>query len=213
MDLTTNTPRPSHQITSQKQDIALLHHQVILEDWISGYRPAEIAVRQGLSIEQVNGGIRSVRRQLYEDNQATLAEHSEQSVAVLRRLQTKLWEEYERTANIRDGIQLLDLIRKAEESVAKIRGVLSNRVIADVVHHVKMYDFQDKFPNENGKSSEAAEVKVLESGSHKLSPIPEEEIMESEPDTTEVPEFEDTNIVVMPNGDIIDIDRAIQGDW
>ncbi len=94
MDLKTNTPKPGHGKRSQAQDIALIHHQVVLEDWLAGYRPGEISVNQGLSIEQVHGAIRSIRKQLYEDNQATLAEHSEQSVAVFRRLQTRLWSEF-----------------------------------------------------------------------------------------------------------------------
>lgn len=212
MELTTNTPRPGHRPRSQAQDIALLHHQVILEDWVSGYRPAEIAVRQGISIEQVHGGIRSVRRQLYEENQATLAEHSEQSVAIFRRLETRLWQEYEKTDK-RGGLQILDTIRKVEESVAKVRGILSNRVIADVVHHVKLYDFQDKFPNANGKASDEAATKIIESESHTLSPIPKDEIPAAELDTVEMPDFEDTSVVVMPNGDIIDVEKAIRGDW
>ena len=214
MDLTTNKPRPSHQSTSQKQDIALIHHQAILEDWLSGYRPAEIAARQSISIELVHGGIRSIRKQLYEDNQATLSEHAEQSVSVLRRLQTRLWEEYEKVIDKgKAGLLLLDTIRKTEESIAKIRGVLQNRVIADVIHHVKMYDFQDKFPNENGRSSEPAETKILESGSYALSPISKKDIPEPEPYTTTKPEFDEGPVVVMPNGDIIDIEKAIKGEW
>lgn len=213
MELQTNTPKSGHGKRSQEQDIALLHHQAIQEDWISGYRPGEIAARQGISIELVHGGIRSVRRQLYEDNQATLAEHSEQSVAVFRRLETRLWQEYEKLGGGKAGLQILAEIRKAEESVAKVRGILSNRVIADVVHHVKLYDFQDKFPNANGKASDEAATKIIESESHALSPIPKESIPDVEMDTIIMPDFEDTSVVIMPNGDIIDIEKAIQGNW
>ena len=212
MELTTNRPKSGHGMKSQAQDLALVHHQAILEDWLSGYRPAEIAARQGLTIELVHGGIRSVRRQLYEDNQATLAEHAEQSVAILRRMQTRLWDEFEITP-IGKRLQIVGEIRKTEETIAKIRGVLNTKVTADVIHHVKMYDFQDKFPNSNGKGSEAAETKVLESKSYALSPLDATDIPPSEQDTAEKPEFEEESVIVMPNGDIIDVEKAIQGEW
>ena len=121
----------------------------VQELWLEGQRPGEIALSLGISVSQVSSDIKAVREELYEENKVAIQEHAEQSIAVLRRLEGRLWKEVEDADSTGDRLKAFEQIRKTEESIGKVRGLLSNKVVADVFHHVKMYDFEDGLPEPN----------------------------------------------------------------
>jgi len=128
-------------------DRATVRRQSVQELWLQGHRAPEISAELDCSVSTVIADIKSFRKELYENNQASLQEHTEQTVAVLRKVEAHLWDIF-----LSEGIspmqqsRLLEQIRRTEESVAKARGILQSRIIADVVHQVKLYDFKDNFP-------------------------------------------------------------------
>lgn len=129
------------------QTAALTRRQKVFELWLVGRTHMEIALEVGASLPQVAADVRDLRRELYHNNQATLSEHVEQTVVVLRRLESELWAEYDGAVDIGLRLKLLEQIRRTEETVAKSRGLLSDRVVGSITHHVvKHYDFQDRTP-------------------------------------------------------------------
>jgi DNA-binding CsgD family transcriptional regulator len=128
-------------------DKTTVRRQSVQELWLQGHRAPEISVELDCAVSTVITDIRSFRKDLYENNQASLQEHTEQTVAIFRKVESHLWDLFQD-----EGIspfqqaKLLEQIRRTEESVAKARGILQSRVIADVVHQVKLYDFTDSFP-------------------------------------------------------------------
>lgn len=113
--------------------------------WLKGYQVMEIALELNMSAPLVRADILRIRDELYQSNKASLIEHVEQSVASFRKLLVHLWSEYEIAAQS-TRIKLLEQIRKTEESIAKVRGLLTTKIQSDIVHHVKLYDFEDSFP-------------------------------------------------------------------
>jgi hypothetical protein len=127
-------------------DVRFLRRQAVQELWLTGHRQAEIAVILDETTAVVAGDIREFRETLYKDGKASQQEHAEQTVAIFRKVLAQLWILYEKTISVADKLKTMEQIRKTEESVAKIRGLVNSKVIADVFHHVKMYDFEDKLP-------------------------------------------------------------------
>ena len=196
-----------------RADARMLRRREVADLWLKGYRQSEIAVSMDLSLSQVSGDIRAFRNELYRDSQATLQEHAEQTVAILRKVLARLWWEYSQA--VKEGIRLkaLEQIRKTEESIAKVRGLLSSKVIGDVFLNVKMYDFSDTLPDppkalgEGGRIIEGTGVIVEE----KLTPDPP-------PPSEEVPDYlrpeYDTGHIGFraPNGAWVDLSKAITND-
>lgn len=176
--------------TTPKQVLLQGRRRQVQEMWLEGQRPGEIALTMGLSVSQVSSDIKIVREELYEENQVAIQEHAEQSIAVLRRLEGRLWREVDAADNTSDRLKAFEQIRKVEESIGKVRGLLSNRVVADVFHHVKMYDFEDGLP-----APMDIDQKILD--------VPKSPDSSSEvPDHLKKPDFDknasDTNL--MPDG-------------
>jgi len=180
--MTTKTPKQI-MISNRRRNVQEL--------WLEGNRPGEIALTLNLSISQVNADIKAVREELYEENQVAIQEHAEQSIAVLRRLEGRLWREIEASDNTSDRLKAFELIRKTEESIGKVRGLLSNRVVADVFHHVKMYDFEDGLP----------EPMIIDGDSKPLEAKKSPDSSKSTPEHLKKPEFDerDSSGTLMPD--------------
>jgi transposase len=136
-----------HGKRSAADAVRELRKRQVQELWLQGMRVGEIALEIDATIAAVNGDIRTFRKELYESSQATLQEHSEQTVAVLRRIQTFLWDSFRAADTEPQRLKIMKQIQENESVVAKVRGVLSDKVIADVTHHIKMYDFNDTLPD------------------------------------------------------------------
>tara|TARA_R110000824_G_scaffold11293_4_gene49326 strand:- start:2030 stop:2593 length:564 start_codon:yes stop_codon:yes gene_type:complete len=177
-------------MTTTNQLLLQGRRRQVQELWLEGQRPAEIALALGLSVSQVSADIKTVREELYEENQVAIQEHAEQSIAVLRRLEGRLWREVDAADNAGDRLKAFEQIRKTEESIGKVRGILSNRVVADVFHHVKMYDFEDGLP-----APMDTDQKILD--------VPKSPDSSSEtPEHLKKPDFDEatTNTNLMPDG-------------
>jgi DNA-binding CsgD family transcriptional regulator len=195
-----------HGKGNQQKDLMVIRRQSVQEMWLKGNRPAEIAIELGVSTVTVHSDIRELRKQLYAESQVTLQEHAEQTVAVLRRLQTKLWLEYDIADTVKSRLSAMDQVRKSEEAVAKVRGLLTSKVIGDVVHHVKMYDFTDKLPP--GKEDKKKD-KIIEAEFRNVPELKGHNVPEPEPDhhlQAGKPDFETgVGMVELPNGELIEV--------
>jgi predicted transcriptional regulator len=145
--------------TTGTVDVIFLRRLAVQELWLSGHRQTEIAILLDETTAVVAGDIREVRKTLYEDGKASQQEHAEQTVAIFRKVLAQLWALYENINSVPDKLKTMEQIRKTEESVARIRGLVNSKVIADVFHHVKMYDFEDKLPGTKtiGESNQIVE--------------------------------------------------------
>ena len=80
-----------------------------------------------------------------EQSNASLKELALERIAALNRIKVKAWEYI--NSNTQVG-KMLTIATKAEEDIAKIQGVLTDKVqhlvAAQVVH--KLYDFDNQFP-------------------------------------------------------------------
>lgn len=202
---------PHHRRVNEA--VAILRRQAIQEAWLNGRRISEIAFDLGLSIPTVSADITAFRKQLYEDNQATLSEHTEQSVTILRRslfgLHNLLKDPY---LSVRERVLVYEQIRKTEETVAKMRGILVNKSVSDLIVEVKMYDFADKFPSiQEAQPAVEGNFKELPDSLQSGSNVPGlENINVPNPSpsyTGHVPEFNSSPIVILPNGDVVDTSK------
>ena len=176
-------------ITTPNQALMAGRRRQVQEMWLEGQRPAEIALSMGLSVSQVSSDIKTIREELYQENQVAIQEHAEQSIAVLRRLEGRLWSEVEVAENTGDRLKAYEQIRKTEESIGKVRGLLSNKVVADVFHHVKMYDFEDALPAPMVIDAEPNKVtKTPDSSKDVAVYLAKPDFEETKPDTTLMPD-------------------------
>ena len=218
--LTDGLPGVRLQKSAYRADTRTLRRDTVQRLWLEGNRPGEIALELEVSIATINSDIIAIRKSLYEESEANLQEHSEQSVAILRRMLPKLWHEYETCATSSMRIKALEQVRKTEEVIAKIRGVLSDKVIADVVHHHKLYDIDvSKMPKPiiegalvEGQATEIASAEDDTISEGHFTDIPKTtDLPESAPDLQEQlerPEYDEdelTDVVALPNGDLVSL--------
>ena len=182
-----------------KEGLDLVRREKVQTLWLQGYRHAEIAEELHISLSQITGDIRATRNELYENNKASITEHTEQSVAILRLSQKKLWGLYEESDVVSVKVRILDEIRQLEIGVAKIRGLLTSRSIADVIHHVKLYDFEDSFPDAKIPTPNVNEKQIVDVV-HKLLPEGADVI----PAASEVFSNDTQGELLIPHDDIID---------
>jgi len=198
-------------VSKQQLDIIVLRRRAVQDYWLQGRRPSEIAFDLGWSIATINGDIAAFRKQLYQDNQATLTDHSEQAVAKLSRMQAKLWpmvDDPNTTPSLK--IKIIEELRKLEETVARIRGLVTNRSVSDVMVEIKMYDFEDNLPKP--LDVEYKDITDQDTPLQSGSAMPELDQLEVPAPTKdymgEVPLYESSEIVVLPNGDIVDTTKG-----
>ena len=187
-----------NKITTPNQALIAGRRRQVQELWLEGQRPAEIALTMGLSVTQVSSDIKAIREELYQENQVAIQEHAEQSIAVLRRLEGRLWSEVDTADNSSDRLKAYEQIRKTEESIGKVRGLLSNKVVADVFHHVKMYDFEDALPEPIVVDAEPSKTtKTPDSSESVAGYLSKPDFADDRPDAT-----------LMPDGSWIDITES-----
>ena len=150
-------------MTIATTDPVAIRRTSVQKHWLEGGRAADIAIYLGESVTVVQADIRAIRSSLYEENKATLSEHTEQSVAILRRIVGELWDEYAMAPTTLIKVRVLEQIRRTEGDVAKLRGLLQGRTVVDVVTHVKMYDFKHDYP-EIEENTIPGEARILGDG-------------------------------------------------
>jgi len=91
--------------------------------------------------------VKTIRNELREFHRAQLDEHTNRCIEVLRMVQRRCWDDLEASDGT-DASKLLNVVVRAEETIAKVSGVLTDKVqhIGDLMHHIKLYDFQDRYP-------------------------------------------------------------------
>jgi hypothetical protein len=127
----------------------------VYKRFLQGYTPYHIAKELECHYNFVIQSIEAARGELNKWHSNKLSEMTEEAVEVFRMVQQVAWEHLEEGK--READKMLPIIARAEESISKIRGVLSDKVthVGDITHHMKMYDFVDKYP-------EMVEGKVLD---------------------------------------------------
>jgi|TARA_Y100000310_G_scaffold309675_1_gene354035 DNA-binding CsgD family transcriptional regulator len=208
---------PADAKVARQQAELMLRRHTIQEHWLQGRRVSEIAITMDLSIAQVASDLKRIREDLYSENKASLQEHAEQTVAILRKALGHLWDMFAElsydASDVSNNLKILEQIRKTEETVAKVRGLLTSRVIADVMHHVKMYDFEDTLP----PAPQDKQLSIVgETGTIiEHDPVPAEVLKDIQPPPpaspgkeSERPDFDDIpskKSVLLPNGVLIDL--------
>ena len=126
--------------------VKAIRDKEVNELFLEGKTITEISMAKDLSLDVVNGAIRRFRNQLAEDTRASLAEHTEHSIAGLNRLLSRLWDEYDNSDQIRMRLPIMSEIRRVSESIARIRGLITNKSLIATIEVQKLHNFVDTFP-------------------------------------------------------------------
>lgn len=123
-------------------------YQRCMIKWLQGHSVTAIARSEGSStIAMVMQAISIKRVELKESQEAEIEELVAERIGGLRHI---MKEAYEYLGFIPDKApQLLSVALRAEETIAKIQGVLSEKVVhlGRIQHDVKYYDFEDSTPD------------------------------------------------------------------
>ena len=121
--------------------------QRVMEKWLKGYSLASISVSEGnCTISSLTRALNIKREELKESQEATLDLLVAERIGGLRQIQQEAHEYLELLPE--KAPQLLTVALRAEEAVAKIQGVLSDKVLhlGRIQHDIKLYDFNDLTP-------------------------------------------------------------------
>ena len=124
-----------------------MQHRV-MKRWLQGYSIEDISYAEGgLKTSIVMRAIELKRKELAEIQQADINELVAERVAGLRVVKAEAHEYLEFMPE--KAPQLLTVSLRAEEMIAKLQGVLSEKVmhVGRIQHEVKVYDFVDKTPS------------------------------------------------------------------
>lgn len=119
----------------------------IMQRWLRGYTIDQIRDWEGLeSNYQVVKDLNIKRKELREQQDIDILDLAAERIEGLRVIQADC-RHYMGFFPERSP-QFLTIILRAEESTAKIQGVLNEKVLhlGRIQHHVKLYDFRDNFP-------------------------------------------------------------------
>lgn len=156
-----------------------LHTQrTVWKLWLQGKLLDDIADEVKLDHVTVRNMITVAREDLVKLNGLMLRDMAEESISVLKLVQTTAWN------SIAQGLpssKYLSIITKAEEVKAKIRGLLTDRVLhmGEIGINIKLYDFDDKaYPpsagsgvvDSNGQSLDANGQRVVDSNGQPITP-------------------------------------------
>ena len=122
-------------------------YQRIMEKWLKGHSPAEIARSEGnISLSTISTAVRVKRDQLKEVQVADIEDLIAERIAGLKTIRKTAYDYLE--AYPEKAPQLLTVALRSEETQAKIQGVLSEKVmhLGRIQHEIKMYDFTDNTP-------------------------------------------------------------------
>ena len=118
----------------------------IAQRWLKGEPLQAIADQMGLHYITVLEDIQHMRQQLKEWQRDSLENLAAERIASFRNIQHHAWQLLELLP--KQSNQLLSVILRAEEAIARIQGVLTDRVqhlVSGRLEH-KLYDFVDKLP-------------------------------------------------------------------
>lgn len=137
------------RINSPRAMLQSTHDTMIQEFWLDGMRPGQIAEKMGMNIGSVTGAITRFRNESWEQNQASLSEKTAETLIRMRRLQIELWNMYDQDGvATKSSISIMAEIRKNEEFIARISGLVTTKTQVDITHQIKMYDFEDDYPDQ-----------------------------------------------------------------
>lgn len=154
-----STPPPSNTaLAPHKQLLRQAPHlqqrvadRLIWTMWLSGYDIITIADTVNTatsciaSSDDVVESIRRYRETSRDLHEADLRQLAAERVEAFRHIESAAWEAMSRTGTTP---RYLSIVIKCEEDIARIQGVLSDKVqlLGRVVHEYKLYDFQDTTP-------------------------------------------------------------------
>ena len=119
----------------------------VMRRWLSGQSLVQIQASESLSYDSVVGYLNSRRKELREFQEQDIHELAAERIEGLRLIQADAV--YYQGLFPKSAASLLTVRLRAEESIAKIQGVLNDKVVhlGKITHLVKMYDFEDNFPD------------------------------------------------------------------
>jgi len=115
--------------------------------WLSAFTVAEIATKEVVSKGTIIRDLAIRRTELRQAVEADINDLAAERIEGLRLVQR---DAIHYTGLMPDKApQLLTVRLRAEENIAKIQGVLNEKVVhlGKIEHHIKIYDFQDNFPD------------------------------------------------------------------
>ena len=122
-------------------------YQRVMVKWLKGYSVSQIEVSEGnAGKDAIIAAINIKRGDLKEAQRADIEDLIAERIGGLRQIQSEAHEYIEFMPE--KAPQLLTVALRAEEAVAKIQGVLSEKVLhlGRIQHEFKMYDFKDNLP-------------------------------------------------------------------
>ena len=124
--------------------------------WLRGYNIVDIARIIKSSTREVLDILRETRSNIAEWHKDEIENIRSERIEGFRQVQRRAWLEFELA---KPGIkaQLLSIVMKAEETIAKMQGVIENKIkhSGTIDHRYKQYDFNnDNFP-------EAVEIEAV----------------------------------------------------
>lgn len=118
----------------------------ILQRILQGYLPDDVAAEYGVPARFIKEQVEVARKELKEFNAANMDERVEESVEVFKMVQNVAWVQIDKGA---PPEKFLQIINKSEEFVAKMRGVLTDKVqhSGNLLEGMKLYAFADVYPD------------------------------------------------------------------
>ncbi len=124
--------------------------------WLKGFTVQAIGIQVKRSIPNVLVAIKEHRTEIAEYHKDEFLKLAAERIEGFRQIQHQAWGQM---SNGKQSTQLLGIINRAEENIARIQGVLSDKVhhLVDVKGDIKVYDFVDNLPqvidvSSNGES-------------------------------------------------------------
>lgn len=113
--------------------------------WLKGFTVQAIGIQVKRSIPNVLVAIKEHRTEIAEYHKDEFLKLAAERIEGFRQIQNQAWGQM---SNGKQSTQLLGIINRAEENIARIQGVLSDKVhhLVDVKGDIKVYDFADNLP-------------------------------------------------------------------
>ena len=146
------------ELSKPSEEIKLLYEEAVQKEingtltlFMRGYSPNEISELLNITHDRVKECLRLGRKQLSEWYKDEIDALRAERVHGFRQIMKRAQDEYDVTPNTNQNIktQLLNLMFKVEDSLAKIQGVTQETIkhTGNVEHAVKLYDFNSgSFP-------------------------------------------------------------------
>ena len=118
----------------------------VMRKWLSGFSVTDIAMSTQIDKGTVLSDLAIRRTELREAQDQDIHDLAAERIEGLRMLQKDAI--YYQGLFPKSAVPLLTIRLRAEEVIGKIQGVLNEKVVhmGRIVHEIKIYDFEDKFP-------------------------------------------------------------------